>query len=227
MKRAFFTALLFTTLLATATAQYFPVDTARLNKAYRTLEQGNRTAETEMEFLEAFPTTWLEFYMTYSYIDDDNYDFSMNQIEKEHINTLFFLPHINDSILCKKIVNLSIGMKHNGEKSDWFLVLLTTYIFNNENLVIDYLSTLRKGHQMEFWQFCWSSVTECAAAEHFNELYTRNKDKYPEEMEISRVAFQHFYDGINNPALFPHKKEEYERKNYDKKYKYNFDDYKK
>ena len=39
MKRAFFTALLFTTLLATATAQYFPVDTARLNKAYRTLEK--------------------------------------------------------------------------------------------------------------------------------------------------------------------------------------------
>ena len=80
---------------------------------------------------------------------------------------------------------------------------------------------------MEFWQFCWSSVTECAAAEHFNELYTRNKDKYPEEMEISRVAFQHFYDGINYPALFPHKKEQYERKNYDKKYKYYFDDYKK
>ena len=39
MKRAFFTALFFTTLLARVIAQYFPVDTARLNKAYRTLEK--------------------------------------------------------------------------------------------------------------------------------------------------------------------------------------------
>ncbi len=71
MKRVLFTALLFTTLLTTATAQYFPVDTARLNKAYRTLKQGNRTTETETEFLEAFPTTWLEFYMTYSCVYDE------------------------------------------------------------------------------------------------------------------------------------------------------------
>lgn len=96
MKRAFFTALLFTTLLTTATAQYFPVDTARLNKAYRTLEQGNRTAETEMEFLEAFPTTWLEFYMTYSCVYDEKNNFSMCDMCSEHITKLLSLTHIND-----------------------------------------------------------------------------------------------------------------------------------
>ena len=58
-------ALLFSSIFSTATAQYFPVDTARLNNAYRTLEQGICTEKTEMEFLKAFPTTWLEFYMTY------------------------------------------------------------------------------------------------------------------------------------------------------------------
>ena len=58
-------------LLATAIAQYIPVDTARINKAYNILTKGNRTSETEMEFLEAYPTTWFEFYMTYSYLYDD------------------------------------------------------------------------------------------------------------------------------------------------------------
>ena len=43
-------------------------------------------------------------------------------------------------------------------------------------------------------------------------------------MEISRIAYQHFYKGINYPNLLPHK-EEYNRKNYNKNYKYNFDDY--
>ena len=226
MKHLISTALLLTTLLATASAQYFPIDTARLNKAYRTLEQGNRTTETEMEFLEAFPTTWLEFYMTYSYIDDDNFDISMCDMCSEHITQLLSLTHINDTILCKKVVNLSIGMKDSGECTEVFQEYLVNYIFSNEKHILNYLSTLRKGHQMEFWQFCWSSVTECNRAEHFNELYTRNKDKYPEEMEISRVAFQHFYDGINYPCLLPHKEEEYKRKNYDKKYKYYFNDYK-
>ena len=117
-------------------------------------------------------------------------------------------------------------MKHNGEKSDWFLVLLTTYIFNNENIVIDYLSTLRKGHQMEFWQFCWSSVTECNWEEHFKTLYKRNKKVFPQLMETSRVAFEYFYNGINYPDHFPHKTESHQRKPYDKCYKTCFDDYK-
>ena len=60
MKRITFTMLLLTVLFA-AKAQYFPIDTARLNNAYIALINGERTAENEMEFLEAYPTTWLEF----------------------------------------------------------------------------------------------------------------------------------------------------------------------
>ena len=78
---------------------------------------------------------------------------------------------------------------------------------------------------MQFWQFCWSSTWECNRAEDFNKIHTRNKDKDPEEMEISRIAFQHFYEGISYPNLLPHKEEEYNRKYYNKNYKYNFDDY--
>lgn len=41
MKRLFLTLVLLVTTMLTASAQYFPVDTARLNKTYRTLLQKN------------------------------------------------------------------------------------------------------------------------------------------------------------------------------------------
>ena len=225
MKRLIFATLLLIAFFTTAKAQYFPVDTARLNKAYRTLKKGERTAQTEQEFLEAFPTTWLEWTMTYCYVWDNNYDISMSQMLCEHIEQLFGLPHINDTILCKKIINLAVGMKDTGECSGIFQEYLVNYIFSNEDLVLSYLSKLKKGHQMEFWQFCWSTVTECNREEHFNELYNRNKNKYPKEMEISRVAFQYFYNGINYPTLLPHKNEEYQRKSGYNNYKKNFNGY--
>lgn len=220
-------ALLFSSIFSTATAQYFPVDTARLNNAYRTLEQGICAEKTEMEFLKAFPTTWLEFYMTYCNVPDEACDNSICDMCTEHTTALFCLSHINDTIKCKKIVDLTIGMKESGECTGVYQDYLVGYIFKNEKLVLDYLSTLRRGHQMQFWQFCWSTVTECDRIHDFENLYNRNKERYPEEMEISCTAFQYFYDGINYPELFPHKKEKYNHKRHDKKYEYNFDDYSK
>lgn len=224
MKRLFLTTLMFNMLLATATAQ-FPVDTARINKAYNALASEERDAGTEMEFLEAFPTTWLEFYMTYSYTYSDSLQNTICDMCSEHISALFGLSHISDTVLCKKIVNLSVGMKDCGECTGVFQDYLIGYIFKNENLVLDYLSKLRKGHQMEFWQFCWSTVTECLRAEHFEELYKRNKEKYPDLMDVSRIAFEIFYDGINYPTLLPHQEEAYRRKFININYKSTFDDY--
>jgi hypothetical protein len=184
-----------------------------------------RTAATEKEYLEAFPTTWMEFYMTYQYINDENYSTKMVKQCNKHIEALFSLKHLNDTTFCEKIVNLTIGMKESGEQTTLFQSYLMGYLLKNDKLVLNYLSKLRKGHQMEFWQFCWSSTCECNRAEHFNKIYNRNKDKYPEEMEISRIAYQHFYEGINYPNLLPHKEEEYNRKYYNRNYKYNFDGY--
>lgn len=224
MKRITFTMLLLTALFA-AKAQYFPIDTARLNSAYRAIISEERNGKTEMEFLEAYPTTWLEFYMTYIYVSDKNYDIAMSQLCCEHISTLFSLSHINDTVLCKKIVDLTIGMKECGECTSLYQDYLVGYVLNNEDLVLGYLSRLKKGFQMEFWQFCWSTVTDCSRAEHFNDIYNRLKNKFPKEMDISRTAFLYFYDGINYQDLLPHKENEYRRKFIDRNYKGVFDDY--
>ena len=90
--------MLLLTVLFAAKAQYFPIDTARLNSAYRAIISGERNIKTEMEFLETYPTTWLEFYMTYNYVDDKEYDIEMSQLCTEHISTLFGLSRINDIV---------------------------------------------------------------------------------------------------------------------------------
>lgn len=212
-------------VLQNGNAQVFPVDTARLNNAYKILMKGNRTAETEMAFLESHPTTWLEFYMTYSYMYDENYDNTMCDMCSEYISTLFGLSHINDTVLCNKVVNLSIGMNNSSECTDLFQDYLVGYLLDNDELLLGCLSKLKKGYQIQFWQFCWSTVADCYRAEHFEELYNRNKEKYPIQMEMSRIAFENFYDGISYPCLLPHRREEYERKFNTKNYKYIFDDY--
>ena len=225
MKRQFLALMLLVTTILTATAQNFPVDTARINKAYKVLMSGECTTETEMEFLEAYPTTWLEFYMTYSFMynEDDNY--IMCDMCSEHITTLISLTHINDTILCKKIVNLSIGMQETGECTGVFQSYLINYVLRNDKLVLDYLSKLRKGYQMQFWQFCWSTVTECNWADVFVRLYNRNRLMYPKQMEMSRIAFEYFYDGIYYTRLLPHNEEEYNRKYENRNYRIDFDDY--
>ena len=225
MKRQFLALMLLVTTILTATALNFPVDTVRINKAYKVLMSGERTTETEMEFLEAYPTTWLEFYMTYSFMYNEDGSYEMCDMCSEHIITLISLTHINDTIQCKKIVNLSIGMKETGECTGIFQSYLIDYVLRNDKLVLDYLSKLRKGHQMQFWQFCWSTVTECNWADVFVKLYNRNRLMYPKQMEMSRIAFEYFYDGINYPILLPHKYEEYTRKHDDRSYKHVFNGY--
>ena len=65
MKRYLFSLLLLNVLPMAVTAQRFSIDTTRLNRAYEDLSCGERNAKIEIEFLESYPTTWLEFYMTY------------------------------------------------------------------------------------------------------------------------------------------------------------------
>ena len=71
MKRLFSTMLLFVTLFATASAQYFIIDTLRLNKAYDELLRSPQSLEKQMEFFDAFPCNWAEFYDTYKYCGNE------------------------------------------------------------------------------------------------------------------------------------------------------------
>lgn len=199
MKRFFLTLLLFATFLSTATAQYFPIDTALLNKTYRALLQNPQSEELQLDFFRAFPDNWDDFNSTYKYSDKDGYDLSMYSRAYEHIKALAECYTINDTLYCNKLITLSVGALLDADAPNHLQELLH-YVIQQRNDVFMYcLSKIEKGHQMQFWQFYWSNIVDGQSqGREFELLYNINKEKYPCLMQTMSIAFEYF----NNKVLF-------------------------
>ena len=198
MKRIFF-IFLFSTMLSTATAQYFPIDTALLNKTYRTLLQNPQSRELQLDFFKAFPDNWDDFNSTYKYIDKDGYDLSMCSQAYEHIKALAECYAINDTLYCNKLIALSVGASLDVDAPNYLQRLLHNTMKQRNDVFLYCLSEIEKGHQMQFWQFYWSNIVDGQSQKkEFEILYNINKEKYPSLMKTMSIAFEYF----NNKVLF-------------------------
>ena len=199
MKRFFLTLLLFATLFSTATAQYFPIDTALLNKTYRTLLQNAQSRESQLDFFKAFPNNWDDFNSTYRYSDKVGYDLSMYSQAYQHIKALGECYAINDTLYCNKLIALSVGASLDVDAPNHLQGLLHYTMQQRNDVFLYCLAKIEKGHQMQFWQFYWSNIVGGQSQEkEFEELYNINKEKYPCLMKTMSIAFEHF----NNKVLF-------------------------
>ena len=186
-------------MLSTATAQYFPIDTALLNKTYRTLLQNPQSRELQLDFFKAFPDNWDDFNSTYKYIDKDGYDLSMYSQAYEHIKALAECYAINDTLYCNKLIALSVGASLDVDAPNYLQRLLHNTIKQRNDVFLYCLSEIEKGHQMQFWQFYWSNIVDGQSQEkEFEVLYNINKEKYPSLMKTMSIAFEYF----NNKVLF-------------------------
>lgn len=199
MKRFFLTLLLFAAFLSTVTAQYFPIDTTRLNKTYWALLQDPQSRELQLDFFRAFPDNWDDFNSTYKYSDKDGYDLSMYNRAYEHIKALAECYAINDTIYCNKLIALSVGASLDADAPNHLQTLLHDTMQERNDVFIHCLSKIEKGHQMQFWQFYWSNTVDGQSQEkEFQTLYNINKGKYPNLMKTMSIAFEYF----NNEVLF-------------------------
>ena len=199
MKRIFLTLLLFATLFSTATAQYFPIDTALLNKTYRTLLQNPQSRESQLDFFKAFPNNWDDFNSTYRYSDKVGYDLSMYSQAYQHIKALAECYAINDTLYCNKLIALSVGASLDVDAPNHLQGLLHYTMQQRNDVFLYCLTKIEKGHQMQFWQFYWSSIVDGQSQEkEFEVLYNTNKEKYPCLMKTMSIAFEYF----NNKVLF-------------------------
>ena len=224
MKRTVLTAILFVAFLTNATAQDFPVDTARLNNAYRTIVKGPNTLEKQQDFLAAFPTTHMEFYYTYQYIEGNNYDLTMTRMVNGHLTVLGdSLYLISDSLYCNKLVNLAVGMNDTGETTSHLQEIIHLAMLKYEKTMMAAVMRLFKAYQLQFWSFYWSSVAYSENwTEHFLKLYRIYFEEYPDVMRTMAIAFEYYNGGVCYPDEFPHLQEKRHKQN---GYKYNFDDY--
>ena len=197
MKRVSFIALFFATFFSTATAQYFPVDTALLNKTYRKLLKNPQSRELQLCFFKAFPDNWDDFNSTYKYSDKDGYDLSMYSQAYEHIKALAECYAINDTLYCNKLIALSVGASLDVDAPNHLQGLLHYTMQHRNDVFLYCLSKIEKGHQMQFWQFYWSNIIDGNyQQEEFNKLYNKNKEKYPAMMKTMSIAFEYFNTGV-------------------------------
>ena len=197
MKRVSFIALFFATFFSTATAQYFPIDTALLNKTYRKLLKNPQSRELQLDFFKAFPDNWDDFNSTYKYSDKEGYDLSMYSQAYEHIKALAECYAINDTLYCNKLIALSVGASLDADAPNHLQGLLHYTMQHRNDVFLYCLSEIEKGHQMQFWQFYWSNIIDGDyQLEEFNKLYNKNKEKYPAMMKTMSIAFEYFNTGM-------------------------------
>ncbi|MDD2284488.1 MAG: hypothetical protein PHQ11_03705 [Paludibacter sp.] len=182
-----------------AKSQYFPIDTAKLNTSYRELMSFPNTIERQKAFFDAFPNNWTEFTAIYQFMPNDDYDLTMYNNAQEHIEALSTkITLIKDSVYCKKIVNIGVGGKLDADASNYYKALLHKIMWRRMDGMLHSVSKLRKGHQMQFWQYYWSNTVKSKRLEtEYNRLLKLNLDTYPKEMKIMEIAFKYFYDGVN------------------------------
>ena len=198
MKRLFLTMLLFNMSFTAATAQIFPVDTARLNKTFAALEKEPQNERLQHDFFNAFPSCWNDFNFTYRYCDQDGFDLSMYSQAYEHIQALGKCTAINDTLFCDRLIALSVGATLDADAPNYLQELLHNTMQQRNDVFMDCLSKIRKGHQMLFWQFYWSSITDNPdTKEEYIRLYERNKTEYSDLMKTMSIAFDYFNNGVD------------------------------
>ena len=181
------------------TNSFLQIDTARLNTAYRELMKRPSDKKCQEAFFDAFPANWDEFITTYGYFPQDGYDLTMYYLAYEHIRALGDCSASIDSVAyCRKLVNIAVGGIFQADAPSHFQSLLHRVMWERMDAMLDYISQLRRGYQMRFWQFYWSSIVPNKKSEdEYARLYERNSREYPEEMNIMKIAFEYFHNGVN------------------------------
>ena len=205
MKKTLLLVIIFLLTVYGANAQYFQVDTAKLNVAYRTLVNEPGKKENQLQFFDAFPCKWIEFIITYGFCSEivglspcDGYDLTMYSASKSHIEALGSISLVNDTVYCRKLVDIAVGGTYEADAPNFFKSLLHLVMHKKMDVMLYTVSQLRKGHCMQFWQFYWSSNGKSSELEkEFTHLYKLNVDKYPDMMKTMEIAFHYFYNGVN------------------------------
>jgi len=165
----------------------FPVDTARLGRAFRELIKNPYSLDCQNEFFYAFPSTWLEFLLTY------NFDFFNKNLSNSQIDAFGrLLPLIPDTIYCVKLINLCIGGKWGPDLSSdvpgGLQDLVRNFMSQKPQVMFSCLSKHTRGFQLRFWQFYWSSLHKVDNAMQCQRLKNMFWRTMPDEVKIMEIG---------------------------------------
>ena len=208
MKRLILITLILLSCITAGFSQCF-VDTAKLNRAGRDLIKGPRTYEKEKAFFDAFPTSWMEYILTYQYYRNRPYELDFS----EHIEVFENLRLIPDSLYCDKLIFISIGGRWVADTPSALQRLLHRIMDKKSDVFFARLAKHRKGIRLRFWQFYWSSLYRPTDGGSVRDDYPKECEllkskmikKYPETVKAMEVALTYALGEIDFENLdFPH-----------------------
>ena len=193
--------LLFAALIAIASggvyAQhcYVPVDTAKLNRAYRALMKADTKANQEA-FFNAFPKNWMEYVGTFQYIEtyDSQYYYALGQV----CNAFMKLTAIPKEVYCRRLIDLSVGGRYSPDVPYILQSAVWEKMKEMPDVFFSLLSELKPGYQCYFWSFYWWALypdkkESDALLKSYQEKY---KGRYPEVVENMTGAYRYFCGNV-------------------------------
>lgn len=186
--------------------QYFPIDTCKLNNAYRELILNPQSKKKQIAFFELYPTTWMEFQMMYQFVPGDRMAYEYDNIiysywgikHMEAFRSL--LGVIPDSLFYDKLITLSIGGKWGADNTSFLQRFIQEATLKNPKAMVARLSKHRKGYQLRFWQFYWSSLE---ATHEYEQEHARLRkiliEISPAATKIMDVGFEYAWKEMEFP----------------------------
>lgn len=136
-----------------------------VRESYRELSR-KHSASAEALYFKAFPDNAHEFLAWERYRElRELHSSKRDEDVSGYVRMLGGLKSVNDTLYCKKLVNLSVGASLDADGFYWLHALLHDKL-GGEKLSKTFffvLSGMTRGEQIRFWQFYWSSV--CLARE--------------------------------------------------------------
>ena len=170
-------------------SQFFPVDTAKLNTAYKELLKDRNSDEKQRLFLDAFPSTFDDFNMTYQFCEGKGYDLSMYFKSADHIlNGLATLNLLPDSVYYDKLIQLSFGGRFYVDAPNYLRHVLETIIKKNPASFFQRLSKFNEGQLISFWYFYFNCRFEKDYISDF-EKYKEFKSAFPNVVNAMEIAY--------------------------------------
>jgi hypothetical protein len=184
-----------------AYSQQFPVDTANLKNAYNELMANPKSPKQQMIFFKLFPSTWLEYYLTYGFIDIKNLNYLCGKHGKAFENLYGSIP---DSLYFDKLISISIGGKWDSDRVYFSQDFLRQVTGEKPHVMLARLSKQTKGYQLRFWQFYWSSLP---AAHEYKEEHDRLRSILfaidPEATKIMDIGFEYAWKEYDFQDIHP------------------------
>ncbi|SHF48788.1 hypothetical protein SAMN05444349_1222 [Bacteroides faecichinchillae] len=181
-------------------AQYVPIDTVMLNKAYRNLMVSD-SRENQEAYFKAFPNNWMEYIATYQYYKDSLQDKKKNSqyhLAYKQVEAFGNLTVIPEDAYCKKLVYLAIGGRDDADAPSYLKSLLSQKMQVMSNCIFNVINKLKPGHQFEFWEFYWwapyPGEEDSIELERLKKQYG---EIYPIVVQNMVGAYKYFSGGIN------------------------------